>query len=38
MKTEKTSEIDCDQTAMGLPLVTPVVFLVAKSFGKTSMS
>jgi hypothetical protein len=25
-------EIDCDPTAMDLPLVTSVVFLIAKSF------
>jgi hypothetical protein len=30
-----TPEIDCDQTAMGLPPVTSVVFLIASNFGKT---
>jgi hypothetical protein len=29
-----TPEIDCDQTAMGLPPVTSAVFLTA-NFGKT---
>jgi hypothetical protein len=30
-----TPEIDCDHTAMGLPLVTSAVLLIAKNFGKT---
>jgi hypothetical protein len=30
-----TPEMDCDQTAMGLPPVTSTVFLIAKNFGKT---
>jgi hypothetical protein len=30
--TSLTPEMDCDQTAIGLPLVTSAVFLIAKQF------
>jgi hypothetical protein len=29
-----TPEIDCDQTAMGLPPITSAAFIIAKSFWK----
>jgi hypothetical protein len=32
MITALTDEMDCDQTAMGLPSVTSAVFLIAKLF------